>query len=201
MKTTAARVFSVLRRSIGGQRNRSTGVQMTLPRIVVLLAAVLAAPVAALAQAPSSPLPVKLGQHVWVTTTDGSEIEGVVSDVTAATIDVKGVNGTKRLNETDVRRIAKRRDSVKKGAIIGGSIMEGLGIWAVKCCELGTKGTGVIIGALAFDFAAGAGIGALVGYAIKGRETVYERPAGSPSVILSPIVAPHSIGVAGAIRW
>jgi hypothetical protein len=52
-----------------------------------------------------------------------------------------------------------------------------------------------------FDIAAGAGIGALVDYAIKGRQTVYERPSASPSLQITPIVAPRSFGVAGAVRW
>ncbi len=173
---------------------------MTLPRIALLLAVVLAAPVAVLAQAPSSPLPVRLGQHVWVTTTDGSEREGVISDITPTTIDVRGEASTNRLDVTDVRRIA-RRDSLKNGAIIGASVMGGLWIRAIQCCELGQRGAGMKIGALAFDLAAGAGIGALVDRAIKGRQTVYERPSASASVQLTPILAPRRFGVAGAIGW
>jgi hypothetical protein len=166
-----------------------------------LLAAVLICASSAHAQAPSSPLPVKLGQHVWVTATDGSEITGVVSDITAAAIEVKNENSTKRFNVTDVRRIAKR-DSMKNGAIIGGSAWAALGVLAATCCEpLKLKSTGTKVGVVALDFAAGAGIGALVDYALKGRHTVYERPTSSTSLQLTPIVAPRRVGVGGTIRW
>ena len=180
----------------------SSGVHMTLQRIALLLAVVLAAPVAALAQAPSSPLPVTLGQHVWVTTTDASEIEGAVTDITAVAIDVRSDNGTKRVNVTDIRRIATRR-SMTKGTIIGGFVGSAMSTLSAGMQPDQTKNwsAGHWVGIAAYGFALGAGVGALIARRDGGRQTVYKRPAGSPSVQFTPIVAPRSFGVAGAIQW
>jgi hypothetical protein len=145
---------------------------------------------------------VKTGQHVWVTALDGAETKGVIGDITPATIEIKGEHSTKRFNVTDVRRIATR-DSLKNGAIIGGCVLGGLGTLAAlrPGTHLNLKPTGQKIVVVGLDVAAGAGIGALIDLAVKGRDTVYERPASAPSVRLTPIVAPHGFAVAGAIQW
>jgi hypothetical protein len=175
---------------------------MTLRRTALLLAIAFAGPVSALAQAPSSPLPVTLGQHVWVTTTDASEIEGAVTGITAVAIDVRSDNGTKRVNVTDIRRIATRK-SIKKGTIIGGFVGSAMSTLSAGMQPDQTRNWSALnwIGIAAYGFALGAGVGALIARVDGGRQTVYKRSAASLSVRLTPIVTPRSFGVAGAIPW
>ncbi|MCX6539240.1 MAG: hypothetical protein NT151_09970 [Acidobacteria bacterium] len=110
----------------------------------------------------------------------------------------------------NIRRIAKL-DSLKNGTIIGacvGAVFGAVALGLEQPVDSAGKKIGFVpdtvgkkIGVMAGVIAMYAGIGALIDYAIKGRETVYERPVGVPSVHLSPIVAPHSVGVAGTIAW
>ena len=133
---------------------------------------------------------------------DGSKIEGAVSDVTAAAIDVRSDNGTKRVNVTDIRRIATRR-SMTKGTIIGGVVGAAMSTLSAGMQPDQTKdwSAGQWVGIAAYGFALGAGVGALIARWGGGRQTVYERPAASLSVRLTPVVTPRSFGVAGEIPW
>ena len=77
--------------------------------IAFAFAATLASPLAspAFAQKPSGP-PVEFGQKVWVTTSEGWELKGVISKLTDSAIEVSGEAGTKRIAFSDISRIQKR---------------------------------------------------------------------------------------------
>jgi len=199
---------------------------MTRRDVALLLILTGAAPftAAATAQSPNipqnsapGPLPVSVGQVVWVTVRDGFEFKGVISGVTATSIDVRGDAGTKHLNASEIRRIATT-DSLKNGFWIG------FAVGAVPAAAMSTDlGTGVghstvgqqnhqddrsgvqktlgpvVVGGL-FGLMSG-GIGALIDRAIGGRRMIYEPPDAAPAVRVGPIVTGHGLGLWGTIRW
>lgn len=176
---------------------------MTTHRVpaVIALAAALIAPAglfASSAQAqetPSGRLPVKMGQAVWVTSSEGWEVRGVISDISAATIDVSGEAGTKRLNVTDIRRVATR-DSLKNGFWIGASV------GAVPALALGSgRVSAKAAGFFVFGSLLYGGVGMLIDHAIEGRRTIYERSSTAAAIQVGPIVTRRGVGLGGTIRW
>ena len=195
---------------------------MTRREVALLLILTVAAPftAAATAQSPNipqnsapGPLPVSVGQVVWVTVRDGFEFKGVISGVTATSIDVRGDAGTKHLNASEIRRIATT-DSLKNGFWIGFAV--GAVSGAAMSTDMGDSTVGqqnhqddrsgvqktlgpVVVGGL-FGLMSG-GIGALIDRAIGGRRTIYEPPDATPAVRVGPIVTGHGLGLRGTIRW
>jgi hypothetical protein len=194
---------------------------MTVQPIALVLVAALAGPFASHAQAqdrqagntqadasaPSSRLPVKMGQTVWVTVIDGWEVKGVVSDIAATTIDVSGEAGTKHLNVSEIRRVAKR-DSVKNGFLIGAAVavLPALAVGALSEEEFGgnpssSERAGAVAGAFGIGVAVYGGIGALIDHFIEGRRTIYEKPRAQATLQVTPIVTRGGVGLGGSIRW
>jgi hypothetical protein len=182
---------------------------MTHSRTTCLLATLtlLAATSVASAQTSSPPLPVKLGQIVWVTTSEGLDMKGFVSAITPTTLEISGEAGTRQFVVAETRRIAKR-DGNRNGFLIGAAI--GALPWMLgaaagddencdnkEICLRFTTGmlvtTGLISGAI------WGGVGALIDTFIEGRETIYTRPA--PALALAPVVSRSGVGVRASIRW
>ena len=130
------------------------------------------------------------------------EIDSQPSGATNLKIDSSGRKFRMEIPEARLRRIEnQRRDSLWKGAIIGGAV--GVGLGALACGECGSRGAGIAYGAI-FWGAIGAGIDA----AIKpSPELVYlgtDESGGSWSrmtLSLSPIVSRKQKGLLFALNW
>lgn len=168
---------------------------VALSRALVVVAALLAVPVVASGQT-ASPVPVSPGQRVWVTLTTGLEATGKVDHVTNTTIAITTDRGLQSIVLATVSRIEKR-DSVKNGARLGGIILGGyLGLGLATDGErLSLVGEGLVLGGVY-----GAGIGALIDFAVKRRDLVWEPP---PRLALTfkPIATRHRVGLTGKVVW
>jgi hypothetical protein len=147
---------------------------------------------------------LKLGQTVYATDTQERETEGRIvrlSD-TALTLHVAGTD--RDFPRSELRQIARRGDSVRNGATIGMGIFAAWGLVGVLNSsggysyvdEFGPGAAAVMVGGIA---GIGAGIGALVDYAIKGKTVVYRM--NPRNVTASPVVLHRGGGVRVAVRF
>lgn len=180
---------------------------MSQSRTTSLLATVilLAATSVASAQTSTRPVPVRLGQTVWVTTGEGLDMKGVVSAVTPTTLDISGEAGTRQFVVAETRRIAKR-DGNRTGFLIGAAIgalpfLAGAASGEGENCDskVYCYSSGQVLAMAAFSAALWGGVGALIDNSIEGRETIYTRP--SPVLQVAPVVTRSGVGVRAAIRW
>ena len=177
----------------------------------LVLVITLAPTVAFAQQLPPVTIPAKPGPTVIVHDNKGAETKGKLLslDMREAVLMIDGQE--RRFALTDVRRIEKRGDSLKNGAIIGAAVglVSGLlvagigaGIGAAGCTLYGdTPGCedfkedfnafGLAATTAAVWGAIGAGIDAL----IVGRTTLYQAPTGTAVLELRP----NSIAL--RVRW
>ena len=179
--------------------------------MVTLAAAVLAAAAVAVADTPPSAV-VAIGEKVRVTTRTGRDDRtGVVmaADAQSLTVSLGSGKPPVRIPLASVRKLEVargRRTAVKEGAISGGLVGLVLGVLAVHTvshalcenatdCDASPQGYGIGAGAFA---AGGAGLGALVGLAIKTDrwETV---PVDRVGVAIGPV--PAGAGVQVSVGW
>lgn len=185
---------------------------MTLRRFAIAMLC-LAIPTAAAAQ--NAPAPkVKPGQHRWVITDTGREVEGEIDHVTATDIVIDTEDGLRTLPLSMIRRVEKP-DAVWNGAIYGaattlGIVVVGTAIWHNNPCVPASAGAtcptepspsaGQVISTTLKLMSLGAGIGALIDAIIPGRDVVWEQP-GKASLTIAPIATLHSVGFNGQVRW
>ena len=178
--------------------------------MVTLAAAVLAAAVAA-ADTPASGVVVP-GEKVRVTTRNSQDDKtGVVMEADARSLTVSLGSGKPpvRIPLASVKKLEVargRRTAAKEGAIAGGLVGLVLGVLAVHTvsyalcenatdCDASPQGYGIGAGAFA---AGGAGLGALVGLAIKTDR--WERvPVDRVGVAIGPV--PAGAGVQVSLGW
>ena len=104
--------------------------RLSIPAVAIV-AALLAAPVQAAGQEPVKSFDqlnarLKVGDTVWVTNAQGREIKGEIQSLAPDALTLE-VDGARTFTAHDVRVIHERkRDSLKNGALIGGSIFGGL---------------------------------------------------------------------------
>lgn len=172
-----------------------------------LLATVTLVATSSVVSAQTSPpqLPLSLGQTVWVTTSEGLDMKGVVSAITPTTLDVSGEAGTRQFVVAETRRIAKR-DGNTNGFLIGAAVgalpflveaAGGDGDSGNRTTSYSNRGQVILVAAV--SGALWGGVGALIDNAIEGRETIYTRP--SPALQVTPVVTRSGVGLRGAIRW
>lgn len=172
-----------------------------------LLATVTLLAATSVASAQTSPgiLPLKLGQTVWVTTSEGLDMKGVVSGITPTTLEVSGEAGTRQFLVAETRRIAKR-DGNRNGFLIGagvGALPFAIGLVSGEggSCDFGKPcyTNREIVATALLSGAIWGTIGALIDNAIEGRQTIYTRSA--PALQLAPIVSRSGVGVRALVRW
>lgn len=146
------------------------------------------------------------GQTLTVTDAAGREVTGRLAELTSAalTLDVDG--GVRTWGVEDVRRVRQRHgDSLLNGTLIGAGVGAGLigTAIAVECSRDDTTCDGFAALAFVIYTAAGAGFGALVDAAIRGRRVVFDAPPStpSPSVVLAPVVSPHGAALHVLVRF
>jgi hypothetical protein len=182
-----------------------------MKRSVAILVATLV-PVAAEAQNETSRWPALAPsgriETVYVLDDSGTETTGRLVRLTADSL-VLLVDGAERQFEAArVRRIQKRGDSLRNGAIIAAVVGVGIGLLAggIADCgrddpDSGCPGTRVaaVVVSTGFYAAIGAGIDAL----IQGRTTLYEAPPSPPPARREP--AARATGRAAVLnlrfRW
>ena len=179
--------------------------------MVTLAAAVLAATAVAVADTPPSGV-VATGEKVRVTTAAGLvDKTGVVmqADARSLTVSLGPGKPPVRIPLASVKKLEVargRRTAAKEGAISGGLVGLVLGVLAVHTvshalcenatdCDASPQGYGIGAGAFA---AGGAGLGALVGLAIKTDR--WERvPVDSLRMAIGPV--PAGAGVQVSLGW
>ena len=130
------------------------------------------------------------------------EVDSLPAGTTNLKIDSSGRKPRIEIPEHRLRRIENQgRDSLWKGAIIGGAVGAGLGVLA--CGECGSRGAGIAYGAI-FWGAIGAGIDALIK---PPPELVYLGPGAagglSPRMTfsMSPVVSREQKGLLFKLSW
>ena len=151
---------------------------------------------------PLTGLPVATLSTVYVLDDSGRETQGMLISLDAVSIVIRAEDGTVRHYEVaHVRRISKRGDSLKNGAIIGAVVGAVMGALKVSLDDgsAGEKALG-FLGSTGVFALVGAGIDAL----IPGRTTIYQAwPAaktGSPRPSAQR-GAPGRIGVTFTVAW
>lgn len=178
--------------------------------MLTLPAAVLAAAVAAANAAPSG-WPAT-GEKVRVTTLTGRSLEkGVVvhTDAEFLTVSLGSGQSPVRIPLASIERLEVargRRTAAKEGALWGvvvGAVLGGLAVAGIgeALCEnatnCGASAEGYLVGVGIFG-AAGAGVGALTGLAIK-KDRWVRVPVDRVRVEIRPV--PAGAGVQGSLRW
>ena len=165
---------------------------------IIALVAVLAATAPSVAIAQTFTPPVKIGQNVWVTSTEGAEIQGTVSAISSSNIELLTAIGPKRLALDDVAAISKKDSSLD--GFLGGAVLGALVGGSVKSPARNDRATLAVAGALIYGTVFG-----LIDAAIQGRDVIYRRSQPASTVVnIAPIVGlegPKRVGVGGTITW
>jgi hypothetical protein len=122
----------------------------------------------------SLPERVTLGQTVFVEDQSKHQTQGRLLRLSDTSVTLR-VNGNEReFTRGEIRKLARKGDSVSNGATIGGGIMGGLGLMvAISASSYEDIGAGGTLSIIGMTTAMGAGAGALIDYAIRGKTTVY----------------------------
>lgn len=174
---------------------------MSIRRVPFVIAlatlAILTATTSAVAQDVMT-APIREGKVYWVTRSDGSEIRGFITMLTATDVRVNGALGEVSVPAREVLRISKV-DGLWNGFAIGAGVGLAYGIpWTLAGRTPGTTGQKAAF-TLAVSAAYG-GLGALLDKAIERRAVIYQRPSGA-TFALAPNASPHGLGLRGSVRW
>lgn len=168
---------------------------MTFRAPLLLTAAMtLASPVSALAQTPPAPLNLKINQEVWITTVDGWDAKVVINQITATDVEVSGELGTRRIDLSSIRRIAKK-DSNLNGFLIGTGVgvasMVSVKAHANEYCRDCKR----FRSEDALGLAIYGGVGFLIDRAIDGRRTIYLNNDAVPHATAAAPMAPPAVNI------
>lgn len=152
-------------------------------RTSLFVAALLAAcPGTLYAQTPGDPWPLVTaarGTNVFVLPVDGTEVSGRLLRIDAGALVLLVAGSERRFEQSRVRRIDKRGDSLRNGAIIGAAVGAVSGLLAALISDCPGKDPGGSCGgARAAGLAVSVGVYSALGVGIDalavGRTTVYE---------------------------
>lgn len=184
-----------------------------------LIIALFCLTIPSMAAAQEMPAPkIRPGQHVFVITASGQEVEGEVDRITDGDIVIDTESGLRTHALSTLLRIEKP-DSVWNGAIYGagtavGIVVLGLTVFhndpcvpsgnvgpaAITCpVEPGTS-SGEIMWGMTRLVAIGAAVGALFDAIHPGRDVVW-RNDGRLTLRIAPTATLHSVGLSGKVRW
>jgi hypothetical protein len=145
---------------------------------------------------------VRPGDDVEVTSRSGETVRGRVAEISGTTLRMYGSRGTTDVVEADTLRIDRLGDPIRQGLGIGAAVGGGVGAAMVAgCggyCDGGGKKAGVVLAAAGI----GAGIGALVDLAIRGRTRVFDAAPSSTVILqLTPSVASGRRALHATLRF
>lgn len=151
------------------------------------------------------PKRVRPGQTVYVTDALARQTEGRLVRLSDASMTLL-VQGTEReFPRSDVRQVARRGDSLANGTAIGMGTVGGLVLLSAlfaddpEVNDIDNPGAALAVGATVVMAGIGAGIGALIDQAVKGKTVIYR--ATPVTVTASPLFRPGGAGVAVALRF
>jgi len=182
-----------------------------MKKFAAILVAMLV-PVGVHAQEPASRWPALAAsggiETVYVTDDTGSETTGRLLRLTPDSI-VLLVDGAERqFDAARVRRIQRRGDSLRNGAIIGAVVGVGMGLLAggmADCAgdDPGGDCPGMRVAAVIVSTGVYAAVGAGIDALIKGRTTLYEASPSSPPARRQPSARAFHRGavVSLRVRW
>jgi hypothetical protein len=150
---------------------------------------------------------VKPGDRVVVSSADGNQTEGLITNLTASSLSVRLINeadfylnnsADKTFSEAAVRKIV-RQDSNWNGVLIGAAA----GVpasWFYLWSAGGSDSAGAVFvgGCILFG-----GLGALVGGGVDAliHKTIYQAPRRGASVTIDPVLGRGRTGVAASLRF
>ena len=180
------------------------GMRLSSATALLLLLAV-AAPSSAQAVATSFDqlkVLVKAGDTIRVHESNGAEITGRIDSLSANVLTLVAQGRHQELRETDVTRISTRRqDSLLNGAAWGAASGAGTAaILAAVWCE-GDCDAGEVTAVTAVYAGLGAAVGVGIDALIVRRRLIFERPARSVALTVSPTLAPGRQGVVVSVGF
>lgn len=150
---------------------------------------------------------LSVDDDVWITTSDGRQIAGIVKSLAAAAVEVSSPSGLQTVAAAAVRKIDVAdpiSDGAVRGALVGGL---GAGVPAIVyltalCANEGCHDSGIGLGlTIAAGGALFGGLGAAIADSlIKGRRTIYESTSPSPVQVV-PVIGRRAAGIGVAINW
>ena len=152
---------------------------------------------------------LKEGKGVWVTLTDGSEQHGSVAAVSSSEL-VLRIDGAQRsIALAEIRRIEGRDglgNGLRNGGVVGALSLGGFGVLAsYGLCDIpdGCLPQDLLPIALMAGLGAGAGMGAgaLIDWAIKGRQLLYASSRTPVVLNVIPTLSAHAFGATASITW
>lgn len=154
-------------------------------------------------------LPVRIGQRVWVTTTDGTLASGTVFDASAAALTIAQDGGRDaiplgsiaRIDVADTTTVARTR-----WMTIGGLAGLGLGFAVTSSWVASNGGDGAAAfgiwgpGLATLGIAAGGLFGAELDRRRSVRRTIYDVGSPGTSISVAPLLGPRARGIVVTIR-
>ena len=144
---------------------------------------------------------LKIGDRIWLSDTQGHEVKGKVRGVSQGSVKVDANGAVQEFQADRVGMIrVEQKDGLRNGALWGA--LAGFGLGVVSCganpqCSEDESGGGVTIALGVLGAAAGAGIGAAVDAATKGKLVIYNAAGGSSARLsVAPILTARHKGVA-----
>lgn len=134
--------------------------------------------------------------EVWITDATGKETKSTVVTIGTSTLTVNTKHGPLDLKAADIVRIRQKRpDPIWNGMLIGALAGAAYPLWYFsRMYETGESlrenVDGVGVGAVA-----GACVGAWIDRRVRGRKTIYERPARSARFAVTPAVSRRTLVV------
>jgi len=153
--------------------------------------------------------PVAIGQEVWVTRINRTEVHGAVSDVSTEDVAVVSEGSVVSIPFRMVAKVevpggkATGRYALRGGAIGAGAMALAV-LVSMDSCDgaiVCFDGPGFVLAGAGFGAAIGAGVGALIGSNVRKRVVVYPVPRGSKDLFLLPSVNGSRLGFVGVVRW
>ena len=155
------------------------------------------------------------GQAVWVTTSDGAELQGRLVTPSTASLVIAARSGEQSIPMAAIHTIEtpdSRKNGVRNGALIGGASFGayvGLLAYALRCesdCGSDYSAARDTVEAVLWGAGVGAGGGALLGLwidgLIKGRQVVYSALAPQSSAWeIRPVISTTRRQVLATLRW
>lgn len=154
---------------------------------------------------------LKAGDAATVQETSGKTFRGIVSELRDGSLTLRMDSARSRTDrvftEADVRRIRRAGSHVMAISALAGAVTA-FGITAVAAASYGgNEGVGLCGGCLVqwstMTVPVGAGVGALVGFAIDLAQvkTVYAHAPGSASFSIAPVITKRTVGGIASIRF
>ena len=139
---------------------------------------------------------IEPGDTISVLDNTGRTSRGQVLELSPSSLRV-AVDGAPRDIEQNLTLEIQQRDPLRNGTINGGIAGLGLGVFAAwGVCSVSGQCLGDAVSSILGFTAAGAGIGVLIDAAVFQNRVIYRSPGRSTHWNVTPIIRPHTKGIA-----